>query len=384
METFELSPEKIDAKTFANFTCGVKPIPKSSVSKKKPVQIRNGDELIVLKPKSMSLFHQCALVWDSKIADQLEEIDYEAFKSLLSFIENEHASARMYKNKERDFHNTKKLLFANFCHLLTANEQEPHWHWHCVIIPLTENVNKQLYVLQNGLIIRSAMLYGHLYRAQLLKSLRKSGVQIRITDYENCFFEIADIPEVTIKLLSSRSVEINEHKIEYSARYTMASDQKNSYLAKFKDRQNMSERNIEEIIITNVNKIEKSGFTRVMFSKILLLDKDVEALDLPYIIHKIYQKNGEQMFSFSHEWLFLEITKISIQLATGANISEITEQFKGGNYEEVTKKFIEVQEQKIIKESSMHTENEITNSEQLLKTQEAIEINLGLWPVPKP
>lgn len=352
MNTFELLPQKIDVDMFKKFTSGVRPTLKNSVSIKKPVQIRNGDELIVLKPKSMSLFHHCALIWDTMIANQLEKIDYETLISLLAFIEKEHASARMYKNKERGFYSTKKLLFANFCHLLTANKQEPHWHWHCVILPFTEN-DQKIYALQNGLIIRSALLYGFLYRAQLLKTLLKSGIAIRITDYKNGFFEIADVPEATIKLFSSRSLEIKKHKNEYSARYTMASDQKTSYLAKFKDRLNTSELNIVEIIKTNVNKIEKSGFSREMFSKIIFSDRDVESLDLPFIIHKIYQKNGEQIFSFSHEWLFHEIAKISIQLKAGANISEITEPFKGGNHVEVTKKFIEIQKQKII-EGELH------------------------------
>jgi conjugative relaxase-like TrwC/TraI family protein len=345
-ERLGLKTQEVDVEDFSDLSEGLFPKSKKDVTKKGSCGTRRlGIEIIIMKPKSLSIFYLFILVHNSKIAMILEEIDESALKSLLLFIETEHAFARINKDGQRIYIKTQSALICNFSHIFNAN-LEPHWHWHAHLFPFT-NCDNNYMALQNRRVIDSQVLYGLLYRSELIKCLVTEGFRVRITDNEMGFFQLDEVSEEIINLFSSRSDEIEENKREFETKYPNASKHTISHLAKFKNRQKQSEKDVSKIIKSNVEKLESAGFTIENLSGLRLKKKIVAPINLAQIIYEIYQKEGEKLFEFSKERILKDIALAVIVQGTGALIEEICTPFQGGDYVEVIKKMIHQQIQTI-------------------------------------
>jgi len=347
---FKIDIREVEINDFFCLTNGINPLSDNYFNNSAEKHFAGALEMIVLKPKGMSILHHCGLIWEPQLSQKLEKIDELALKSVLEFIQNEHSSIRirLEKKGKRKYVKTLKILVANFSHLFTANQQDPHWHWHCVVMPFTVYNNK-VYALQNNLQIRSPLLYGAMYRCQQLKLLHKNGIKTIITDEKNAFFEIARIPKEILRIFSTRSEEIKEYKEEFKRVYPHADEYTITNLSKFKNRQKHNENDVHQLIRKNVERIQKAGFTQNMFFNIFSEKIDVQPLDISFIVHSIYEKFGDTIFKKSKEWLLREIAITSIRLGVGANVSEIIDPFQKENHIEVARKFIEMQNKKIIK-----------------------------------
>jgi conjugative relaxase-like TrwC/TraI family protein len=341
-EQLGLKTEKISVEDFSRLSNGLHPTMNKQLIKKASTSVRRkGIELVVLKPKSLSIFYLWVLVNDIKTASALEQIDQISLQALLHFIEVEHSYVRVRKDKKRIYIKTQYALMGNFSHLLSAS-QEPHWHWHVWAAPFS-NYNGEYLAMQNEHIVKSALLYGLLYRADLMKRLIVEGFRIRNTDNDMGFFELDEVPENIVNLFSSRKNEIEENKREFEVQYLNAPKHTISHLAKFKNRQKHSEKEVSKIIKSNVEKLENSGFT-IEHMRSLRLKKTIAApINLAQIIYEIYQKEGEKLFEFSKERTLKNIALIAIVQGTGAYIEEIHKPFQGGDYVAVCKQFIEQQ-----------------------------------------
>lgn len=299
---------------------------------------RMGIELVVLKPKSLSILYLWVLHHDKKVALILDRIDQASLQALLKFIEHEHSYVRIRIGPKRTYIKTQAALMANFSHLFNAN-LEPHWHWHVVIFPYSA-YGEEYFAMQNEHIVKSQILYGLLYRADLMKRLLAEGIKVRVSDKKNGFFQLDEVMQEIIDMFTSRADEIAENKREFQSKYSNAPGYIISNLAKFKNRKKQNEREVGKIITDNVVKLQQSGFTRevVMETKMI-----IAPLNMAQIIYQIYQKEGEKLFEFSKERILKKIALTTIVEGIGAYIDEIYKPFQGGNYVDIIKQLINQQ-----------------------------------------
>lgn len=337
-----LKTEGVSVEDFSRLSMGLHPTMQKHMIKKASNYIRRmGIELVILKPKSLSIFYFWVLINDPKMALKLEYIDQSSLLALLKFIENEHSYVRVRKDKKRTYVNTQSLLMGNFSHLLSANH-EPHWHTHVVIFPFSKYGDEYL-ALQNEHIVKSAIMYGMIYRADLMKRLLAEGFNIRVTDNEMGFYELDEVPENIVNLFSSRTHEIEEHKREFEIKYPNAQKHIISHLAKFKNRQKRSEKEVSKIIRSNVEKLKSEGFAIEDMSSFRSKKTIAASINLAQIIYEIYQKEGKKLFEFSKERILKNIALAAIVRGEGILIEEIHQPFQGGNYVAVCKQFIQHQ-----------------------------------------
>ncbi|MDD2267057.1 MobF family relaxase [Sulfuricurvum sp.] len=347
-DSFNLTKkQKVIKRDFEILSSGINPITKKQLIKENTTgKKRFGIEIVIPKPKTVSLVQVVAFEWDENLAMELMNVDINAYTSLIEFIEKEHVLYRVRSEKYREKIRSNSCITANFMHLFnSSDEQQAHTHWHCVLFPFTKNRN-QYYALQNPLIIRSSKLYGALYRSELAKRLITCGYSLRLTDKKYGFFEIEGISDQIKTLFSSRSNEIEKYKLEFKAHYHNAPGYKIAHLAKFKNRQKQSEKDVSKIIRSNVEKLESAGFTFEHMCRLKMNAMTHEPINLAEVIYEIYRKEGEKLFKFSKERILKNIAIRAIVRGTGAYIDEIYKPFQGGDYVEVVKRFINQKIQK--------------------------------------
>jgi conjugative relaxase-like TrwC/TraI family protein len=345
-EQLGLKTEEISVEDFSRLSNGIHPNRNMQIIKRGSSKRRRmGIELVVLKPKSLSILFIWMLYFDVKTASILERIDQSSLLSLLRFIEAEHSYVRVRIGKQRTYIKTQSALMGCFSHLFNGH-QIAHWHWHVWAAPLS-NYNGAYLAMQNEHVVKSAILYGLLYRADLMKRLILEGFGVQVNNNKMGFFELNDVPKKIIDLFSSRSDEIEEYKREFEFQYPNAPRHTISHLAKFKNRQKKSEKDVSKIIKSNVEKLESAGFTIEYLSGLRLKKKIVAPINLAQIIYEIYQKEGGKLFEFSKERILKNIALAAIVQGTGAYIEEIYKPFQGGDYVEVIKKMIHQQIQTI-------------------------------------
>jgi len=175
--------------------------------------------------KSLSIAYEIAMKNDKEFAQKLADIHNTAVNKALDYIEKNHIQTRTQKKKKKRVEKTNNMLVAKFQHD-TSRELDPQLHTHCVIFNLTKDSSSKFKTLdmsnllkKNSKIVRNL---GSYYRHHLKQEILKAGIDIRVTNQKENFFELKNIDDNLIEAFSKRREAIEKEVKNIKSKYPNA------------------------------------------------------------------------------------------------------------------------------------------------------------------
>lgn len=172
---------------------------------------RAGFDLCFSAPKSVSI----AMCMDDEIRRDMLEAHNKAVETILARIEKNEIGARVTNDKVTKHIKTGNMICGRFNHYV-SRASDPQLHTHAVILNKTK-YNGKYYAVDNEPLYKNKIFYGQLYRNTLAKELMQKGYEVKTTNREKGFFELAGIKEKSIEHFSSRREEIMKQLKEWGA-----------------------------------------------------------------------------------------------------------------------------------------------------------------------
>lgn len=166
-----------------------------------------GWDLTFSAPKSISM---AALI---KGDTRLLDAHNKAVKSALGHLEEHGMYARKTNDNETKMVNTGNMFASIFTHT-TSRALDPQLHSHSVIANATLDKNGKWCSVESKPLFDAKMTTGLIYRSELAHLTKQLGYEIRITNKNHCFFELASINDKEIKVFSKRGEQIKEAATE--------------------------------------------------------------------------------------------------------------------------------------------------------------------------
>jgi len=172
--------------------------------------------------KSLSIAYEIAMREDRKFAQKLVDIHNTATNKALNYIEKNHIQTRTQKKKKKRVEKTGNMLVAKFQHD-TSRELDPQLHTHCVIFNFTKDSSSKFKTLDMSNLLKKGSKIvknlGSYYRYHLKQELLKNGIDIRVTDKKENFFELKNVDEKLIKAFSKRREQIKKEVEKLKDKY---------------------------------------------------------------------------------------------------------------------------------------------------------------------
>lgn len=181
----------------------------------------SGYDLTFSAPKSVSI----AMEMNEELRKDMVKAHHEAVYKTLKEIEEKEVFTRLKENGRMERVRTGKIAAACFDHETGRPDADGNidmqLHTHCVVLNATP-VDGKMYTVDGHRFFEIQKLYGLEYRNRLAGELSKMGYEIRTTDAEQGFFELADIRDDVIANFSKRAADINKCREESGASYVDA------------------------------------------------------------------------------------------------------------------------------------------------------------------
>ncbi len=172
---------------------------------------RAGFDLCFSAPKSVSI----AMCMDGEIRRDMLEAHNKAVEDILDRIEKNEIGARVTHDKVTEYIKTGNMICGRFNHYVSRGS-DPQLHTHAVILNKTKYHGKY-YAVDNELLYKNKIFYGQLYRNTLARELMQKGYEIKTTNREKGFFELAGVDQKSIEHFSSRREEIMKQLKDWGA-----------------------------------------------------------------------------------------------------------------------------------------------------------------------
>ena len=172
---------------------------------------RAGFDLCFSAPKSVSI----AMCMDEQIRRDMLEAHNKAVETILARIEKNEIGARVSNDKVTEHIKTGNMICGYFNHYV-SRASDPQLHTHAVILNKTQYKGKY-YAVDNEPLYKNKIFYGQLYRNTLARELMQKGYEVKTTNREKGFFELAGIDQKSIEHFSSRREEIMKQLKEWGA-----------------------------------------------------------------------------------------------------------------------------------------------------------------------
>ncbi|MFZ2634188.1 MAG: MobF family relaxase [Desulfosalsimonadaceae bacterium] len=200
---------QIDHDNFAEVLKGLRPGTEEKLRlDKNSITDRAAIDLTFSAPKSVSIM---------ALADErVKGAHDEAVSTILDYIEQNNAQARLQKNGDRRAVHTGNIVVGKFDHI-TSRAMDPQLHTHAVLMNLTKDQNGNWKALHNDTLFTDKMVLGRLYRNQLAYNLKQIGYGIEITNRDDSFFEIKGVGKIIIDEFSSRRKQVEDKVKEFKA-----------------------------------------------------------------------------------------------------------------------------------------------------------------------
>lgn len=169
------------------------------------VEHRPGWDITFSAPKSVSIMAEIA--GDRRLI----KAHGKAVKTALAHVEKHMAATRVRQGGVVDREATGNLAIATFRHA-TSRSQDPQLHTHGVILNATQDKDGNWRSLEPRAFYQLQKEIGAIYRQELAHGVAALGY--RIEAGKDALFEIADVPEKAIEMLSQRTAAIDARLAE--------------------------------------------------------------------------------------------------------------------------------------------------------------------------
>jgi len=177
---------------------------------------RNADsvpafDFVFTPAKSLSVVYEAAVKDNPELAKKLLKFHDNAVNMTLDHIEKNHMRSRQkIKGVEKKFL-TSNMISSKFIHN-TSRELDPLLHTHCVIANVTLCPDGKYRALDMAKLLKKhskiVKNLGSYYRYQLKQELEKAGIDIRMTDKKQNFYELKEVKKDVIDEFSKRRKQI--------------------------------------------------------------------------------------------------------------------------------------------------------------------------------
>jgi conjugative relaxase-like TrwC/TraI family protein len=172
---------------------------------------RAGYDLTNSSAKSISIV--ALTTENTELRDLLLESHKHADKKVMRYAEDNLIYTRVTVNGKQVPIKTSNIMFASFSHY-ENRELEMHLHTHNFIFNKTLDKNGKIRHIEALPILQNIKNLGKMWRLEQAAYLQERGLQIRITDEKNFFFELKGVPQELIDKYSTRTKQINEMRAE--------------------------------------------------------------------------------------------------------------------------------------------------------------------------
>ena len=227
LENLGLKKDDLSHKTFINLLKATNPRTGELLTVSKTKKSVPAFDFTFTAPKSLSVVLEAAVKYDKSLASTLENIHDKAVNSTLQMIEKEHIKTRVTKNKKTRVEYTGNMIASKFQHD-TSRELDPLIHTHCVIKNMTLCSDGKYRTLDMSTLLkkRSPIVknLGKYYRQVLKQELQKAGVDIRVTNQKENFFELKEVKKEIIDEFSKRRKQVKKEVEKLKKKYPNMSE----------------------------------------------------------------------------------------------------------------------------------------------------------------
>ncbi len=227
LENLGLKKEDLSHKTFINLLKATNPRTGELFTASKTKKSVPAFDLTFTAPKSLSVVLEAAVKYDKSLASTLENIHDKAVNSTLQMIEKEHIKTRVTKNKKTRVEHTGNMIASKFQHD-TSRELDPLIHTHCVVMNFTKGNDGKYRTLDMSSLLKPGSPIvknlGKYYRQVLKQELQKAGVEIRVTDQKENFFELKEVKKEVIDEFSKRRKQVKKEVEKLKKKYPNMSE----------------------------------------------------------------------------------------------------------------------------------------------------------------
>ena len=170
-------------------------------------------DFVFTPAKSLSIVYEAAVKDNPELAKKLLKFHDNAVNMTLDHIQENHIRTRVTINKKKQEIKTGNMISSKFIHN-TSRELDPLLHTHCVIANVTLCEDGKYRTLDMAKLLKKdskiVKNLGSYYRYQLKQELEKAGMEIRVTDKKQNFYELKEVKEDVIDAFSKRRKQIQK------------------------------------------------------------------------------------------------------------------------------------------------------------------------------
>ncbi len=164
---------------------------------------RIGLDMTFSVPKSVSLMR-----FSEQHKSLIEQSHITAASNVLKHVNSDYAVARIQDNGKAGMIKGD-LNMQVFNHELSRNK-DPQYHSHVVVFNRMKCEDGVTRSVEFGDLLNQRKQLGYIYRTELARELQMKGIELKITDPKEFFFEIKEVPDTLIQEMSSRRQEIEK------------------------------------------------------------------------------------------------------------------------------------------------------------------------------
>ncbi|OQX75566.1 MAG: hypothetical protein B6D54_05635 [Epsilonproteobacteria bacterium 4484_65] len=260
--------EVIEKQTYASVLNGIHPkTQKHLLSNSGSEKRRAGIDITFSTPKSVSLLMSLFTGLKKKsAAKEIREAHEKAVQYAMDQISKYYAKTRIRKGKGKREMVSTQAVWASFQHDTTretdSGEIDPQLHTHNFLMALTfckDPLTKKLrpYAMSNEEIYANKMYLGQVYRNALAKNLWKIGLEIKVTDIDQGFFELAGFSQEQLDRFSGRHTEL----LEKLSQSNLKSDNRAKMLDLINAKTKKHKKKIDKVALLsrNIKRMQQAG-----------------------------------------------------------------------------------------------------------------------------
>ncbi|MBE0497429.1 MAG: AAA family ATPase [Campylobacterales bacterium] len=205
----------------------------------------------------------------------------------------------------------------------------PNLHTHAIVMNMTKDKEGNWKAIESQDIFKNYMASGMTYRSIMSDALQKAGFEIKVTDVNKGFYELASVPQETNEVMSPRSMQIAEKVKELRKEFPNMPIGELKQIAAHKSRSWKGKIDRAEMRTQNVAIMEALGLdTNALLSRENMQHqkKELSEEELQELMHNAIKATTDEKAVFKKE--DIETTVYKFALKDGVSIEEVEKAYQ--------------------------------------------------------
>jgi conjugative relaxase-like TrwC/TraI family protein len=339
LENVGLTKDDLTHENFVHLLEGINPTTGEKMGAARTKDSVPGFDFTFSPPKSLSVVVEAAEVYNTDLAQKMLELHDKAVNATLQMIEKEHIKTRLKKNKKEKIEYTGNMIVSKFGHDL-SRALDPQVHTHSVIKNITlckdgkyRALDMSTLLQENSPIVKNI---GKYYRQVLKQELLKAGVDVRVTNQKENFFELKAVKKDVIDEFSKRREEVEKEVEKLRKKHPNMSETKLYQNATLNSRNAKKEVDREKVRKDNLEALAKHTDIKELLDNVSknvkIEEKNIDPKSIKKIINKaeksIKNKYHKTIDNITDKAISLLPKKVNIDIEKIREIVKLTQELK--------------------------------------------------------